>query len=201
MKDTGIYQYIWEIYSSKLSSNSLRASRPLRVSRKCLYEISPCDKEPKRAFTRPFPTFPSQSHYSKIRYITPPINGNPIKVQLNKIVFLLCLTLVKRKCARKYAVRKDFSFFFFFQKTDLQVMSWGQTDTDQSSVFFIVTTKTLYGDTGHSKWFPQGSARCSLIIGRFNYICWTASAKAGKGTDVFSEDYQEKGRSWAVSFL
>lgn len=48
-----------------------------------------------------------------------PISGNSIKLQLTKIVFLLCLILVKKKFTRKSAVRKD----FFFKRLTFKVYS------------------------------------------------------------------------------
>lgn len=156
MKNIGICQFIWERCSSKLTSNSLSISKTL-ISRKGLYEISPYDKEPWGAFPRPFSTFPSRIYYSKIRYIMPPINRNSIKLQLTKIVFLLCLILVKRTFTRKKAERKD----FFFQKIYFQGVSWGKKDTDQSSLFFIFTTITWYLNSGDSKWCPR--RQCKML--------------------------------------
>ena len=112
---------------------------------------------------------------------TQPTNGNRLKLQLISILFLLCLMLAKRKFTRKKAVRKD-----FFLKDWLP---WYFPRSNRHRPVFFIRSIYIYTTV---LWFssrqmisPKAAHECSLILERFNYIRWTASAKAEKRANVF----------------
>lgn len=95
MKDTDLRQSNWERCSTKPSGSSLSVSQPWAVNSECYIKSLPVMKNLGRHLKTishiPIPKqlFQNETHYD-------PINGNPIKLKLNRTVSLLCLILVKR---------------------------------------------------------------------------------------------------------